>query len=74
MLLMIVVMLALMTVMIEARHLSEESMGQEMKESIASESTNCQSDEKLDEMLVEHLLHDGNHKNSEDSAQRDDNY
>ena len=42
-----------------------------MQESISSESAHRQGYQKLDEVLVEHPLHDGDHKHSKDTTKRD---
>ena len=42
-----------------------------MKKSISRQSAHGQGYQELDEVLVEQLLHDGDHKDAKDAAQRD---
>ena len=42
-----------------------------MKKSISRQSAHGQGYQELDEVLVEQLLHDGDHKDTKDAAQRD---
>ena len=44
-------------------------MWQEMEKSISRESSHSQGDQELDEVLVEHFLHDGDHKDAKDATQ-----
>ena len=45
-------------------------MGQEVEKSISSKCSNSQGYQELYQVLVEHSLHDGDHKNTKDSTER----
>ena len=49
-----------------------EGSGKEMKKGITGKSADSQSNEELDEMLVEESLHDGDDKNAKDPTEGND--
>ena len=49
-----------------------ESMWQKVKKSITSKGSNGQCDEELDQMLVEHSLHDWDHDHTKHPAEGDE--
>ena len=48
-----------------------ESMRKKMQERISSQSSHSQGYQELYEVLVEHSLHDGDHQDTKDAAERE---